>query len=82
MAITKQEVVDMIEIVESGVVQVRTDTRILEDGAVISNALHRHAIAPGEDYSREDARVKAVCKAVHTPEVIAAYTANLENSAP
>ena len=34
---------------------------------------------PGDDYSSEDAKVQAICVAVHTPEVIAAYqTAQVE----
>jgi archaellum component FlaF (FlaF/FlaG flagellin family) len=75
MSLTKQMVVDQIEVVENGTVQVRTATRILEDGAVISSSLHRHVVVPGADYSQEDVRVKAICAAVHTPAVIQAYEA-------
>ena len=75
MSLEKQTVVDRIEAVENGCVQVRTATRILENGAVISNTFHRHVVAPGDDYSAEDARVKAICKATHTAAVIAAYKA-------
>lgn len=71
----KQTVVDRIEVVEVGVIQVRTATRIVEDGNVISSSYHRHTIAPGQDYSHEDARVKAICAATHTAAVIAAYKA-------
>jgi len=56
-------------------VQVRTCTRVMEDGKQISGTFHRHVVAPGDDYSAEDARVKAICAAVHTDEVIAAYKA-------
>jgi hypothetical protein len=79
MALEKQVVVDKIEVVEVGVVQVRTATRIVEDGKVISQAYHRHTIPPGQDYSNEDARVKAICQATHTAEVIAAYQAMQAN---
>jgi len=75
MSLEKQTVVDQIEVVESGVVQVRTAIRIVEDGTVLSSSLHRHVIAPGDDYSNEDARVQAICAATHTAEVIAAYKA-------
>ena len=78
MALEKQVVVDKIEVVEVGVVQVRTATRIVEDGNVISTSYHRHTIAPGQDYSQEDARVQAICAATHTPEVVSAYQAMLE----
>lgn len=75
MPIEKQVVVDRIEMVGNGSVQVRTATRIVEDGAVISQAYHRHVVAPGADYSGEDARVQAICAASHTEEVISAYKA-------
>jgi len=67
--------VDLIEVVENGSVQVRTKTAIMEDGKQISGSFHRHVVAPGDDYSAEDARVQAICAATHTPEVVAAYQA-------
>ena len=67
--------VDLIEAVEKGTVQVRTKTAILEDGVQISGTYHRHVLAPGDDYSVEDAKVQAICSAVHTEEVVAAYKA-------
>jgi predicted deacylase len=73
--LTKQIVVDQIEVIENGAVQVRTQTAILEDGKQISSTFHRHVVAPGDDYRAEDARVQAICAAVHTDEVIAAYAA-------
>jgi hypothetical protein len=73
MALEKKEVVDLIEVTENGNVQVRTKTAILEDGKEISSKFHRHVVAPGADYSAEDAKVQAICKATHTPDVISAY---------
>ena len=75
MALEKIQTVDRIEVVESGIVQVRTKTAIMENGKQISGTYHRHVVAPGNDYSAEDSRVKAICAAMHTPEVIAAYVA-------
>jgi hypothetical protein len=77
MALEKVKIVDRIEVVENGCVQVRTKTAIKEDGVEISSKFHRHVVAPGDDYAGEDARVKAICKATHTTEVIAAYRALL-----
>jgi len=74
----KQIVVDLIETVENGCVQVRTCTRIIEDGKQISGTFHRHVVTPGDDYSAEDAKVQAICAVVHTPEIIAAYQTALE----
>lgn len=82
MALEKIEVVDLIETLENGRVQVRTATRILDDGVVISSALHRHVVAPGDDYSQEDPRVQGICAVVHTPEVVAAYKAAQEANKP
>jgi len=67
MALTKEVVADKIEVVEAGgntVVQVRTATRIVEDGEVISSSYHRHVIQSGDDYSSEPANVQAICVAV------------------
>jgi len=75
MALEKKSIVDRIEIIENGCVQVRVKMSIWEDGQEISGTFHRHVIAPGENYNSQDGRVKAVCAAVHTPEVVAAYQA-------
>lgn len=67
MALTKEVSADKIEVVtttEGTVVQVRTATKILEDGEVISSSYHRHVINSGDDYSAEPANVQAVCSAV------------------
>lgn len=64
MALEKQTIVDKIEILENGNVQVRTATRIVEDGNVISSTYHRHVLAPGADLSNEDPKVVAICNAV------------------
>jgi hypothetical protein len=82
MALTKEIVVDKIEVLETGSVQVRTCTRIMEDGKQISGTFHRHVVAPGNDYSQEDAKVQAICAAVHTLEVIAAYQATQQVAQP
>jgi len=81
MSLVKEVKVDRIEVVESGVVQVRTCTKIMEDGKQISGSFHRHTIAPGDDYSTEDARVQAICAATHTAEVVAAYKAKMAENA-
>ena len=75
MALEKVSIVDRIEIVENGSVQIRTKTAILEDGKQISGTFHRHVVAPGDDYSKQDARVKAICAATHTAAVVSAYQA-------
>ena len=82
MALTKETVVDKIEVLEMGQVQVRTATRVKEDGAVLSSSFHRHVVEPSTkasgswadtDISGEDARVQAVATATWTSEVKTAY---------
>jgi len=73
MALEKNIVVDLIEVTENGCIQVRTKTAILDGSEQISGTFHRHVVAPGDDYSAEDARVQAVCAATHTADVVAAY---------
>ncbi len=75
MALEKVTLVDLVEVVANGCVQVRTQTAIMEDDKQISGTFHRHVVAPGDDYSGEDARVQAICAATHTASVIAAYKA-------
>jgi hypothetical protein len=75
MSLEKVISVDRIEVLENGIVQVRTKTAIVEDGKQIGSTFHRHVVAPGTDYSAEDARVQAICSATHTAGVVAAYEA-------
>ena len=82
MAITKEEIADKIETLESGDVQVRIATIIKEDGTELSRTFHRYVLNPSTktgdtwgdtDISSEDARVQAICNAVWTSAVKTAY---------
>jgi hypothetical protein len=75
MSLEKVTSVDLIEVIENGSIQVRTKTAIKEDGVEISSKFHRHVVVPGADFSKEDARVQAICKATHTKDVVVAYKA-------
>ena len=80
MALEKVISEDKIEIVgEFKAVQVRTCTKVLEDGVELSSGYHRHVVTAGQDYSNESAEVQAICAVVHTDAVIAAYNASLES---
>ena len=79
MALEKVITEDKIEIVgDYKHVQVRTKTAVMEDGVELSSGFHRHVVTAGQDYSNESAEVQAICAAVHTDAVIAAYNASLE----
>ena len=71
----KIEIVDLIEVIENGCIQVRTKTAIKEDGVEISSKFHRHVVVPGADVSGEDAKVQAIAASIHTADVVAAYEA-------
>ena len=77
MALTKEVTQDKIEIVgEFKAVQVRTCTKVLEDGVELSSGFHRHVVSAGDDYSNESPEVQAICAAVHTDAVVAAKVAH------
>ena len=82
MAITKRTTEDKIEIVgDFKIIQVRTATIIEEDGIELSRSFHRHVVAPDADATAESTEVQAICAAVHTAAVKAAYAAHLEAQA-
>jgi len=74
MAITKETQIGKIEVVgKHKSVQVRTDTVVMEDGEELSRKYHRHSLSPDAVITDEHTEVKAVCNAVWTEEVKAAY---------
>jgi hypothetical protein len=77
MALSEVKVIDKIEVVENGTVQVREATKIMKDGEEIAKTYHRWAFTPASDVSGQPANVQAICAAAWTPEVIAAYEAQV-----
>ena len=78
MALTKEIVIDQITVTENGIVLVRETTRILEDGVQLSQTYHRSSLAPEADLTDVPANVVDICNVAWTPEVIAAYKAQVE----
>lgn len=78
----KVSAVDKVEVLENGNIQVRTATRIVEDGEIISSTYHRHVLTPVDDLTGQDPKVVAIANATWTPEVIAAYQASLPVDPP
>ena len=76
MTLTETKVIDKIEVVENGVVQVREVTRILKDGEQIAHTYHRWALIPGQDLTEQPENVVAICNVVWTQSVIDAYAAS------
>ena len=85
MSLTKQVVQDKIEIVNVGnwsVIQVRTKTAIIEDGVELSSSYHRHVVSPTDDLTAESDEVVAIANAVFTQEMKDAYTAAQASTQP
>ena len=83
MALEEKSVVDKIEVLLNGCIQVRRRDQILKDGVEVASTFHRHVVNPGDDTSTEDPRVAAIATATWTEEVVAAYQASLpEPEAP
>mgnify|MGYP001397684072 FL=1 len=77
MALQEKSVVDKIEVLLNGSIQVRRRDQILKNGVEVASTFHRHVINPGDDVSNEDERVAAVATTLWTEEVVAAYQASL-----
>ena len=78
MALEEKSVVDKIEVLLRGHIQVRRRDQVLRDGVEIAATFHRHVLYPGADTSAEDPRVAAIAAAIWTDEVIAAYQASIQ----
>ena len=69
----KQESYSKIEVLESGHVQLRKTTTVLDDGAVLSQSHHRSVVTPLDDITHLPDNVQAVCNAYWTEELIANF---------
>jgi len=78
MALIKQTVIDKIEVLEFGQIQIREVVRIVEDGNELSASYNRSSLVPEQDLTGQDPKVVAIANAVWTPEVVVAYKAMVE----
>ena len=92
MALTKEAIIEKIEVVGGWNIQVATDTVIKEDDKEISRSRHRHVLVPYKskkdgdtwthtdtDISSEATEVQAVANAVWTDTVKANYKTFVES---
>ena len=78
MALAESIEYDKIEVVgQHKAVQVRKATVITKDGTELTRSFHRYVLHPDSDITGEPAEIQAVCNAVWTTDVKAAYKANL-----
>jgi len=73
VALEEKTIVDKIEVLEAGAIQVRTANQILKDGEIVTSTYHRHVLIPGSDLTDQDPKVAAIANAVWTQEVIDNY---------
>ena len=81
MTITKSTAVDQVTVTENGTVLYREVTRVVEDGNEIAKTFHRTSLTPAQDLTGQPANVVAIATAAWTPEVIAAYQAQMAEQA-
>lgn len=66
-----------LDILNNGVVQVRTTTIIDEDGIEVGRRHSREVLVPGQDVTDKTEEIQAVCEAVWTPAKIDAYASSI-----
>jgi len=83
MSLEKIIKIDKIEIVgDYKALNIRTATVITDDGTELSRSFHRHTLSCDANISGEDAEVQAVCNAVWTDAIKAAYQTHLDSQTP
>lgn len=75
MALTERTEIDRVEVVNDWIIQVRQATIIERDGEFVSRTFHRWVLTPDMDISDQEQKVKDICQAAWTPDVVAAYEA-------
>ena len=77
MSLTETKTIDQITVTENGTVLYREATRILKDGEQIAQTYHRTSLTPAQDLTGQPDNVVAICNVAWTPEIIAAYQAQV-----
>lgn len=73
MALTERSIIDRIEVLQNGIIQVRQANIIERDGLEIAKSYLRWALSPGQDLTGQDQRVIDIATAVWTEKVVADY---------
>ena len=76
MALSKQQVIDRIEILEDSTIQVRQRlTAYDDDGSKIGERYLRYVLTPGQDVTAQPTKIRQIANVIWTPQVIADYAA-------
>lgn len=74
MALEKIVEVDKVELVGDYAIQVRTATKVMDNGKQIgSTSYHRHVVHPSSNWTNEDAKVKKIADALFDADCKEAY---------
>jgi hypothetical protein len=76
----EEKIIDRIEIVEPGIIQVREATIIYKNNEVFARNFNRTSFEPGADLTEQPEQVRAIAKAAWTPEVLVKWQTVLHNS--
>jgi len=74
----KQESYSKIEVLESGHVQLRKTTKVLDGGEVISQSHHRSTVTPLDDITSLPQSVQDVCNAYWTDDIRSNFNSDSE----
>lgn len=80
MSLSEKKIIDLIEILDGGYIQVREAYVIEKDGVVIAKNFHRYVLNPGDDLSNQDKKLKDIASIIWTAEIIEAYQKTLINT--
>lgn len=80
MALNEKIVLDMIEILENGIIQIRQANIVEKDGKEIARNYNRYVLVPGDDLSAQDLKIVAIAKVVWTKEIIDSYKESLKTN--
>ena len=75
--LTERTIFSLCEVLPSTVLQVRLADQIVDGEVVKASTFRRYCLAPGSDLTGQPEQVVTVATAVWTPEVIAAYQAQV-----
>lgn len=75
--ITEKTILSLVEVTPTGFVQVRLANQMLDGETVKAQTFNRYCLAPGSDLNGQPEQVVTIANAVWTPEVVAAYEAQV-----
>jgi len=75
MTISTKTIIDKIEVLADGQLQVRQAEIILKDNEELTRTFSRWVCVPGQDVSTQDPKVQSIATALWTSEVVSAYQA-------